>query len=374
MPLNRDIYRRIYIMFDQDEKGCSLYKDRELSGYLKVETRGNRGRLTTALQNLNPNFTYKVKLLKNGDKAVVADFGAVRVDEKGRGGAEWTFDADNIQNTGVKFEEFSVAFIEADDGSNKLIPLSSVMDKKRFNWKSLYKKYLSLLDSDNEKITNKSSDNDDSEIEDKSYTEESKMFEIDSTGSIEDKTDEIYEVELTKENIFTEKKDVNSSYAEAEPDVHDEEKNEVISNFKNTDKKSSDFKIAASENEGYIKYLKEYINNIVNYLEEVQPFEKNLEGYRWWKIKTGHMDGNFDHYLVGFVNDEDGTLKYIAYGMPGFFTLADQPFGGMTGFVFWHPVKENLRGAGDEGYWILHIDAKTGQIAVPKEPTPPPFI
>lgn len=361
-------------MFDQDEKGCSLYKDRELSGYLKVETRGNRGRITTALQNLNPKFTYNVKLLKNGNKAVVADFGAVRVDEKGRGGAEWTFDADNIQNTGVKLEEFSVAFIEADDGINKLIPLSSIMDKKRFNWKLLYKKYLSSLASDNEKFTDKSSDYDDSEIENKSYTEENKMLEIDAADSDEGKTSEIYEAELAEENTFTEKNDIDNSQAETEPDIHDEEKNEINSNFENANKKSSDFKIAASESEGYIKYLKEYINNIVNYLEEVQPFEKNLEGYRWWKIKTGYMEGNFDHYLVGFVNDEDGTLKYIVYGMPGFFTLADQPFSGMTGFVLWHPVKENLRGAGDEGYWILHIDAKTGQIAVPKEPTPPPII
>lgn len=374
MPLNRDIYRRIYIMLDQDEKGCSLYKDRELSGYLKVEMRSSRGRVTVALQNLNPNFTYNVKLFKNSDNPVIADFGAVRVDEKGRGGAEWTFDTDNIQDKGIKFEEFSVAFVEADDGTNKLIPLSSIMDKKRFNWKSLYKKYLSSLVSDNEKFMDKSSDYYDIEVKDESYTEkEDKIFENDLISD-EDKTALLYEAEHHKEDKLEENRDSKGDNAEIEPRVHVEEKNSAAKNSENVSEKSWNFKIADGENEGYIKYLKEYINNIVNYLEEVQPFEKNLNGYRWWKIKTGNREGSYDHYLVGLVNDEDGTLKYIAYGMPGFFTLADQPFSGMTGFVLWHPVKENLRGAGDGGYWILHVDARTGQIAVPKEPTPPPFV
>lgn len=141
MPLS--IYKRSYIMFNPEEKGCSLYKDKEVTGYLKVEVRGNRGRLTAALQNLNPEFSYNVKLLKYDDEIAVVDFGAVKVDDKGRGGAEWTFNVEDVKDTGIKLGEFSVAFVEANYGDKTLIPLASVIDKRSLNWKSAYKKYLS---------------------------------------------------------------------------------------------------------------------------------------------------------------------------------------------------------------------------------------
>lgn len=322
MPVS--IYKRSYIVLNPEDKGCS-FEGKEVSGYLKLEFRGNRGRVTAALQNLNPDYSYNLKLLKSNGDVVVVDFGALKVDDKGRGGGEWTFDLEDVKGSGLKWEEFSVILVEAHDGEKFLVPLVSQMNKKSSNWKSAYRKYLIKRESE------------ESETHKEETVEEKKV-----------------EVSPAPETV----------YEKIEP-----EEDALKENLEEYSKKEEN-----KEEADYIKYLKEYVNNIVNFLEEVQPFEKNLEGYRWWKVKTGYREGSFDHYLVGFVKDEKGDLKYIVYGMPGFFTLSDQPFAGMTGFVVWKPVREGFRGPRDEGYWLMHIDAKTGQIAVPIEPTPPPII
>lgn len=127
MPIN--IYKRFYIVFNQEDKGCSI-EGKEVTGYLKVEFRGSRGRITAALQNLNPMYSYNVKLLKGEGEVTVVDFGAIKVDDKGRGGGEWTFNVEDVKDSGISWEEFSVAFIEAYDGIKTLIPLASVINKK----------------------------------------------------------------------------------------------------------------------------------------------------------------------------------------------------------------------------------------------------
>lgn len=372
MPLKRDIYKRTYIMFEQDEKGCSLIKDKEVTGYLKVETRAGRGRITASLQNLNPSFTYNVKFLKNGDNPEIVDFGAVRVDDKGRGGAEWTFDTTNINGNKIKFNELSVAFVEGRN-NDTIIPLSSVLDKKRFNWKYIYNKLLNNKVKEEIPIEEK--------VKQTETTPETKHKE-DNLPKYNDEGDQEINPEIYNKKESTtydegthSKEDIEISKPKIETDLHKENEDENDKETAPDKAESEGYRISdEEENNGYIKYLREYVNNIINYLNEVHPFDKDIKGYRWWKISTGYRDGNYDHYLVGFVNDENGKLKYIVYGMPGLFTLSDQPFGGMTGFVYWVPLKENMRGSGDMGYWLMHIDAVTGQIAIPNGPTPPPLI
>lgn len=362
MPIN--IYKRFYIVFNQEEKGCSL-EGKEVTGYLKVEFRGSRGRITAALQNLNPTFSYNVKLIKDEGEVAVVDFGAIKVDDKGRGGAEWTFNAEDVKDSGISWEEFSVAFIEAHDGTKMLVPLATAINKKTANWKAVYKKY--QLKIKEEEILKEKSDKNDRET--KEEEAEIAILENQKGAENEDTENKFDEENKHLQDVTSKAQPENNFYLYVPEKTH-----ESLIHSSDIQQQKNNFNDREESEEGYIKYLREYVNNIVNFLEEVKPFEKNFEGYRWWKVKTGYKEGGFDHYLVGFVNDENGELKYIVYGMPGFFTLADQPFGGMTGFVVWKPVKENSRGARDEGYWILHIDAKTGQIAVPIEPTPPLLI
>ena len=141
------------------------------------------------------------------------------------------------------------------------------------------------------------------------------------------------------------------------------DKGNIIEDLEDTD---------TGANDDYMTGLRKYIGNIVNYLKEIKPFECEMPGYKWWRIDLSFAGGVYDHYLVGFYY-ENNNIRYLTYGMPGRFCIQEQPFGGMTGFVYWHPTNGNDRKFGEEGYWILHIDANTGRIAVPLIPTPPPL-
>ncbi len=153
----------------------------------------------------------------------------------------------------------------------------------------------------------------------------------------------------------------------------------------------------------YFKMVCEYIQNVLKYYPKVEPFEKNIEGCNWWKISCNHqtlyrqfmpfygymnhMRGypyanymascsdliyKYQHYIFGIQKDEQGEIVHYLYGVPGRFLLSEQPDQGMTGFVYWHPMEDKTAERGDYGYWILHIDSKTGNVVMPLKPTPPP--
>ncbi|WZL73446.1 hypothetical protein QBE52_01565 [Clostridiaceae bacterium 35-E11] len=154
----------------------------------------------------------------------------------------------------------------------------------------------------------------------------------------------------------------------------------------------------------YFHMVHEYIKNTLKYHKEIAPFETNLEGCRWWKIPCNnqtlyrnfmpfygyltnvhcyhpymnYMTGcpalihKYQHYIFGVATDNHEKPVYYMYGVPGRFILSEQPYEGMTGFVYWHPLQDKKMEKGDYGYWILHIDAKTGNVVMPRKPTPPP--
>lgn len=157
-------------------------------------------------------------------------------------------------------------------------------------------------------------------------------------------------------------------------------------------------------NQQNFKMAVNYVKNILKHYEKTEPFESNLEGYQWWKVPSSpqtmqrgfppfygyvsnmytyypymnHMTGypdliyKYQHYIFGLKVDENDEPVYFVYGVPGKFALSEQPYEGMTGFVYWHSIQDKEAKLGDDGYWILHIDARTGSVAMPLKPTPPP--
>ena len=81
----------------------------------------------------------------------------------------------------------------------------------------------------------------------------------------------------------------------------------------------------------------------------------------------------YGHYMFGVSYDKDMEPKYYIYAVPGRYMYKDQPFQGMTGFVYWHSLEDKKPERGDYGYWLLHIDARTGNVAFPMRPTIPPM-
>lgn len=147
----------------------------------------------------------------------------------------------------------------------------------------------------------------------------------------------------------------------------------------------------------YWDQVKKYLDNTLQMFEEVAPLKEGLESYRWWKIDNNNrtfyrtflpfygyinpvyhnsvaysndytrLIARYGHHIFGMVDNEDGSIKYYIYGIPGRFESEDQPYGGSTGFVSW---KQGVEVA-DMGYWLLHIEAKTGRVVIPLEVTMP---
>lgn len=148
----------------------------------------------------------------------------------------------------------------------------------------------------------------------------------------------------------------------------------------------------------YNSQVAQYTYNILRYFPEVQPFENQLEGYRWWEIgydernvqrgflpfynyvvnmyypysltskipTCQRMMTKYGHYIFGIYDGED-EVRYYVYGVPGKFNIGEQPFRGTTGFVTWLQSKEDK----NLGYWLLHVDSLMGRVVNPLRPTYP---
>ena len=104
--------------------------------------------------------------------------------------------------------------------------------------------------------------------------------------------------------------------------------------------------------------------------EQVKLHDPALENcYEFGSLSAPAFQG---HQLIGLQYDQNGAVKYLVHGIPGRFCLRDQPYGGATGYTYWHPLPGQQYKAGDYGYWLIHIDPVTGEVVFPRKPTRPP--
>ncbi len=146
-----------------------------------------------------------------------------------------------------------------------------------------------------------------------------------------------------------------------------------------------------------------YVEGTLKMFPKAQPFEENLESYQWWQLPynyqtmyraympfIAYIEGmrypNYyfpyqypseyqrliymhQHYIFGAAYDQDNGIKYYVYGIPGRRVITDQPYGGTTGFVYWHPCSRQPQEEPAHGYWLMHVDAATGRVVTPLETT-----
>ncbi|MFA6697482.1 MAG: hypothetical protein WCS08_03760 [Eubacteriales bacterium] len=122
----------------------------------------------------------------------------------------------------------------------------------------------------------------------------------------------------------------------------------------------------------YWDRVKDYFNDLFNKHRKICPFD-NAGDEDW--IRIDHIDNwamhfrgpryyyrpsvaSIDHYLVG-LRRQEGRVRYLMYAIPGLYSPI--PPMSIHGLSKWLPLK----GGYGRGYWILFIDAKTGEIAYP---------
>ena len=171
---------------------------------------------------------------------------------------------------------------------------------------------------------------------------------------------------------------------ELEPLMEYRESNEEVLEIKNMDYERNRRIIQRNQTTSYIL-------NILRYFAQVDPFRINLDGYSWWRIDYQYEDKGFlpyfgyvvnngqsyarqnyittatdlmssyGHYLFGMY-ESGNEVKYYVYAAPGAFYKDEHPHSGATGFNTWYPGSEIT------GYWLLYIDALTGEVVYPINP------
>ncbi len=124
------------------------------------------------------------------------------------------------------------------------------------------------------------------------------------------------------------------------------------------------------EGRSYWDQTKDYFSQLFQNNARVWPFDDipetewvrveypNPSPYSCYGMTNYGSSGAADHYLVGLARHR-GKVRYVIYGVPGIYSMV--PPMPMEGFSRWLPEK-NGYGA---GYWLLYIDAISGNVAYP---------
>lgn len=136
-------YNRFFIILQEEDKGFGVGPDRPPTGYVKVETKNDKSKVTVYAQNLKPyetgEYLYRCYLISHQDgKDSTAYLGIMNIDESGRGESSWESAAEDAFETKVPVEKFNAAAIVADQEGNDAViaPLAGYMSKEKFEWRS----------------------------------------------------------------------------------------------------------------------------------------------------------------------------------------------------------------------------------------------
>lgn len=347
-------YSRTFVMLEEQTSEFASRKA-PVKGYLKVETGNNKGALRCVVQNLKyysgGEYIYKLIFFgKKGDKTIHTVPGSLAINRNGNGETYFRFDPLNMDGEGNSYADFNMAIVAAVSGTSEKEPLHPVL-----------KGMMSKTD------TTKTA---------AGQTQEEKLCAEPArfSGVQPEQTAQMEQSVQTEQSEQPEQAQPQSESnlqeskirKEAEPMMQEAQTEILI------------------YNSFYNEYLLQfcgYTCRAANYYEDVFPFEKDRTGARWKRIRNiaslplvspgAHFFATqYRHFLFGAKPDEKGVACRYYFAVPGRFIQEEQPDGGRSGFVFWQPVTSSAlpddlvsdQAAPGYGYWIVAVDAYTGDI------------
>ena len=343
-------YNRSFVMMEEQGDQFAAREGTPIKGYLKVETGNNKGALRCAVQNLRfyekGDYIYKLILFgKKGEKTIHTMIGNLSINRQGNGETYFRFQPLDMDGKGNSYHYFSTAIVAAASTRDVNESLHPVLKGTTFSGESPFQSELEQIDEKSE------------EMEETAEMVNENMEEL--TGKEEESQDEELQA---KEPQFRELQERDAGKPEA----------------------------AVRRN--YNRYYNEFILNacshtcrVAEFYENVNPFDRDKTGAKWKKIVNitslplvspgaHYFATQYHHYLFGAKAGEDGVASRFYFGIPGRFLDEEQPDGGKSGFTYWQPIRGSdvsgsSSGPADRmsrktayGYWILAVDAKTGNI------------
>lgn len=119
-------YSRYFIILQEDEKGYVLEREKSSSGYVKLEKKNNKCKVSFYAQNINPNMEpyYMVLVCSDKGKDKLAVIGKLPTDEQGKIDVTNEYDLENIGNAKISMTHIKGACI-AKVIDNNIISLMS---------------------------------------------------------------------------------------------------------------------------------------------------------------------------------------------------------------------------------------------------------
>ncbi len=360
------LYRN-FIILQEDERSKNP-SDKALSGYAKIESKGDKCKITFYTQNLKKEDDYTIVLIcyKKDIKQII-DIGKLKVSDSGKGEACIEYSSDNIAGLNMNYDKISGAGV----CKKKLGELDFTMygfmsgEKLDDNWKKC-----KVVKCDYENIKSKP----------KEYPKRNTVQEAnEETTNINNVEDNIQDVKADSEV----KVEVDDIKAEHKNNVDEEVRNKFEDYERNIEVENIDpydFKLRGG--------IGDFFENLVKGFEEVKDGFKELTFTKWFKIPVNDIDDMCDskdynkysilyypmlnyypyikkygYFMLGYKCDKKGNLKYLVYAVPGKKDKDEQPYGGKSGFITWCKKKSS-----DEyGFWLMFYDYKNSTIVVPSK-------
>lgn len=389
MASNNRLYRN-FVILQEDERGYANSEDKTLSGYSKIEAKGDKCKISFYAQNLKKDNDkyYMVLICSKKDIKQIVNLGPLEVTDKGKGEVTKEFNVSNIAGLNLDFDKISGAAIVKMNNDSPIFVMCGFLNGQQptDNWKGY-----TIVKTRDVRST-KSNIIKDSKKEIKKNDSKKRKVKEESLSENEAKEEEkpIIENPIRDEvEVKIEPEETKKEFAESEESEIIEE-NEPKENLRG---KFEDYEDEIEANKefdpinGKIRgSIGEYFESIVDGFERDTDSIDELKYTKWYKVTVHDLRemcnmNNYNKYtlayypmlnyypyikkygffMIGYKCDSKGNLKHIIYGVPGKKDKDEQPYDGRTGFVTWVSIKNNA----NNGCWLMFYDFKNSTVVVP---------
>lgn len=389
MASNNRLYRN-FVILQEDERGYANSEDKTLSGYSKIEAKGDKCKISFYAQNLKKDNDkyYMVLICSKKDIKKIVNLGPLEVTDKGKGEVTNEFNVSNIAGLNLAFDKISGAAIVKMNNDSPIFVMCGFLNGQQptDNWKGY-----TIVKTRDVRST-KSNIIKDSKKEIKKNDSKKRKVKEESLSENEAKEEEkpIIENPIRDEvEVKIEPEETKKEFAESEESEIIEE-NEPKENLRG---KFEDYEYEIEANKefdpinGKIRgSIGEYFESIVDGFERDTDSIDELKYTKWYKVPVHDLRemcnmNNYNKYtlayypmlnyypyikkygffMIGYKCDSKGNLKHIIYGVPGKKDKDEQPYDGRTGFVTWVSIKNNA----NNGCWLMFYDFKNSTVVVP---------
>lgn len=388
MASNNKLYRN-FVILQEDERGYANSEDKTLSGYSKIEAKGDKCKISFYAQNLKKDDDkyYMVLICSKRDIKQIVNLGVLEITDKGKVEVTKEFNISNIAGLNLDFDKISGTAIIKINNDSPIFVMCGFLNGKQptDNWKEytivkardIRSARSNIVKGSNKDIRKNDSKNnvikEKTSMEDKNKIEEKPILENDIRNEVEEKieSNDIEEVSEPEELEIIEE------------DKHKENLRGKFEDYEDEIEINKEFDPVSGKIRGSIG---EYFESIVEGFERDIDSIDEIKYTKWYKIPVSDLREmcnmtNYNKYtlayypmlnyypyikkygffMIGYKCDSKGNLKHIIYGVPGKKNKDEQPYDGRTGFVTWVNIKNNL----SEGCWLMFYDFKNSTVVVP---------